>query len=112
VQLLDISNLDKVKVLTTLKLPKLAGPHATVLAPDNRTVAISTYYVQHPSGVGYTQPFTNVNERSIRLYKVSEDGNSFAPHPVVHFIDFKSMFPHRVVARPHGMAFRPVAAKT
>ena len=109
-KLLDISDLNKVTSLQTLSLPKNAGPHATVLAPGDKLLAISTYYVQHKSGEGYTAPFTSQNERSIRLFTVAEDGNSFKPHPVVPVINFKDLFPHRGVARPHGMAFKVVAA--
>lgn len=107
-QLLDISDLGAVKRLQNVDLPKGTGPHATVLAPDNRTVAISTYYVQHAPGFATGPPFDTVNERAVRLYVLANDSNSFAPHPVVPFIPFKDLFPHRGMARPHGMAFKLV----
>jgi hypothetical protein len=66
-----------------------------VLAPGDKLVAISTYYVQHDHGQGYVEPFTRVNERGIRLFTVADDGSNFAPHPDVPFIDFKSLFPHK-----------------
>ena len=109
VTLLDISDLNSIKRLQTLSLPKNTGPHATVLAPGEKLLAISTFYVQHKRGQGNSAPFTSVNERSIRLFTVAEDGNSFQPHPVVPIINFKNMFPRRGVARPHGMAFKAVA---
>ncbi|WIA10756.1 hypothetical protein OEZ85_010926 [Tetradesmus obliquus] len=110
VQLLDISDLNAVKVLQSDSLPKSAGPHATVLAPGDKLLAISTYYVQHDHGQGYAEPFTRVNERSVRLFTVADDGSGFKPHPDVPFIDFKGLFPHKGIARPHGMAFKSVNA--
>jgi hypothetical protein len=110
VQLLDISNQSDVKVLQSISLPKSTGPHATVLAPGDKLLAISTYYVQHDHNQGYTEPFTRVNERSVRLFTVADDGSSFKPHPDVPFIDFKNLFPHKGIARPHGMAFKAVNA--
>lgn len=109
-QLLDISDLNAVKVLQSDSLPKSAGPHATVLAPGDKLLAISTYYVQHDHGQGYAEPFTRVNERSVRLFTVADDGSGFKPHPDVPFIDFKGLFPHKGIARPHGMAFKSVNA--
>lgn len=43
------------------------------------------------------------------MYTVAEDGNSFAPHDKAPMIDFKNLFPHKGIARPHGMAFKAVS---
>eukprot|EP00775_Hariotina_reticulata_P013143 gene13143-13273_t len=111
VQLLDISNTSNVKLLQTMALPKKAGPHATVLAPGDKLLAISTYYVQHDHGLGFAAPFTDVGEKGVRLYSVAADGNSITSHPKVPYIDFKNLFPHKGTARPHGMAFKAVPVK-
>jgi hypothetical protein len=108
VQLLDISNTSAIQVLQSISLPQAAGPHATVLAPGDKLLAISTYYVQHDHGQGYAEPFTRVNERGVRLFTVADDGSSFEPHPEVPFIDLKNLFSHKGAARPHGMAFKAV----
>jgi hypothetical protein len=108
VKLLDISDTSNVQLLHTTTLPRKVGPHATVLAPGERLLAIATYYVQHDHGLGFTPPFTDVAEKGIRLFTVADDGNSITSHPKVPYIDFKSLFPHKGTARPHGMTFKAV----
>lgn len=108
VRLLDISNPYKLQELQNFDLPKNTGPHAIVSAPGDRLVALSNYYVEHNRGAGIATPFTDTSDKTVRLFTVAADGNSFAPHPKVPVIDFKSAFPHKGIARPHGMAFKAV----
>jgi hypothetical protein len=109
VMLLDIADLNNASIMQTIKLPRNTDPHATVLAPGDKLLAISTYYLQNPASEALPA-VTKDKEKNIRLYTVADDGNSFAPHPVVPVIPFRTMFPHRGVARPHGMAFKLVPA--
>jgi hypothetical protein len=111
VRLLDISNPSSLKELQNYDLPKGAGPHAILFAPGERLVALSNYYVNHDQGEGFAEPFTDSTEKSVRLFTIAADGNSFSPHPQVPYIDFKNLFPHKGVARPHGMAFKAVPVK-
>jgi hypothetical protein len=107
VKLLDIADLKNSSIMQTIQLPANTGPHATVLAPGDKLLAISTYYLQNPESEALPA-VTSEKEKNIRLFTVADDGNSFAPHPVLPVIKFKTMFPHRGVARPHGMAFKLV----
>lgn len=109
VQLLDIADPAQAKLLQNLDLPPGTGPHATVLAGNERLLAVSTYYVKHDFGRGVAPPFTVDNEKGVRLYTVAEVGNSFKPHPSVPLINFSGLSPHKGIARPHGMAFKSVA---
>lgn len=111
VRLLDMSNPSSLKELQNFDLPKGTGPHAIVIAPGERLVALSNYYVRHNQGLGVAGPFTDVSDKTVRLFTVSADGNSFAPHPKAPVIDFKTAFPHKGIARPHGMAFKAVPVK-
>lgn len=111
VRLLDISNPSSLKELQNYDLPKGAGPHAILIAPGERLVALSDYYVSHNQGLGIGQPFTDQTDKQVRLFSVTADGNSFSPHPKVPVIDFKNAFPHKGIARPHGMAFKAVPVK-
>jgi hypothetical protein len=108
VRLLDMSDPSSLAELQNYNLPKGAGPHGITIAPGERLVATSNYYVSH-NGQGFTAPFTGTAERSIRLFTLAQDGNSFSPHPQVPYIDCKNLFPHKGAARPHGMAFKAVA---
>lgn len=103
-----MSNPNKLKELQNLDLPKGTGPHAIVIAPGDRLVALSNYYVRHNAAKGVAAPFTDMSDKTVRLFTVAADGNSFAPHPKVPVIDFKTAFPHKGIARPHGMAFKAV----
>jgi hypothetical protein len=109
--LIDISNPKSLKELQNYDLPQGTGPHAILIAPGERLVALSNYYVAHGAGEAFTNPFTDTSDKSVRLFTVSADGNSFQPHPQVPVIDFKNAFPHKGIARPHGMAFKAVPAK-
>jgi hypothetical protein len=108
-KLLNIADLSNARVMQTIQLPGNTGPHATVLAPGDKLLAISTYYLQNPESEALPA-VTSDKEKNIRLFTVADDGNSFAPDPVVPVVEFRNMFPHRGVARPHGMAFKPVPA--
>jgi hypothetical protein len=110
VRLLDMSNPSSLQDMQIYKMPKGTGPHATVVAPGERLVAVSNYYVKHNRGTGRAAPFIDNTEKSIRLFSVAADGNSFTPHPQVPVIDFKNEFPHKGIAQPHGMAFKAVTA--
>jgi len=111
VRLLDITDVNALKDLQNYDLPKGTGPHAIVIAPGERLVALSNYYVRHNQGLGVAGPFTDLSDKSVRLFSVAADGNSFVPHPKVPVIDFKNLFPHKGTARPHGMAFKAVPVK-
>jgi hypothetical protein len=106
--LLDISNPYALQELQNVDLPKNTGPHAIVIAPGDRLVALSNYCVRHNRGAGFATPFTDNTDKTVRLFTVAADGNSFAPHPTVPVIDFQHSFPHKGIARPHGMAFKAV----
>jgi hypothetical protein len=86
VRLLDMSDPSSLAELQNYNLPKGAGPHGITIAPGERLVATSNYYVSH-NGQGFTAPFTGTAERSIRLFTLAQDGNSFSPHPQVPYID-------------------------
>jgi hypothetical protein len=114
VRLIDISDPKSLKELQNYDLPKSTGPHAIVIAPGEQLVALSNYYVAHSSGIhgeGFASPFTDVSDKTVRLFTVSADGSSFKPHPQVPIINFKDAFPHKGIARPHGMAFKAVPVK-
>jgi hypothetical protein len=115
IRLLDIGKPASLKDLQNIDLPKGTGPHAIVIAPGEKLIAVSNYYVQHdgPSGpatLGAVAPFNEHAAKTIRLFTVAADGNSLSPHPKLPdgVIDFKNLFPHRGIARPHGMAFKAV----
>lgn len=111
VRLVDISNVNKLREIQNLDLPQGTGPHAIVIAPGERLVALSNYYVRHNGAQAFAAPFTDQSDKSVRFFTVAADGNSFAPHPQVPRIDFKNLFPHKGIARPHGMAFKAVPVK-
>lgn len=111
-RLIDISDPKSLKELQNYDLPKGTGPHAILYAPGERLVALSNYYVAHGSGEAFSRPFTDVSDKTVRLFTVSADGNSFSPHPDVPVINFKDAFPHKGIARPHGMAFKAVPVKS
>lgn len=107
-QLLDIADPSNVKLLQVVQLPAKARPHALVLAPGEKLLAVSTYYVQHDRKMGFQAPFTDVTEKAVRLFSVADDGNSITRHPTARYIDFKNLFPSKGKARPHGMAIKAV----
>ncbi|KIZ03696.1 hypothetical protein MNEG_4259 [Monoraphidium neglectum] len=112
VRLVDTTDPTSIKTIQIYELPKGASgtpqPHVVVIDANATLAAVTTYYVEQPTGKGL---WTKQASKELLLFSIAADKNSFAPIKTVNFNDAFEKATCGIsaargrFARPHGAVF-------